>query len=212
MNNNTKRIIEQLKKGLDITNIQLADALSDIDSDSSGSGGGSAFEDYTDGGGTKPKDKFLPAFVESVDNSVLTSKQTLNDGQKTQARTNIDAEKATIVENIQGADATLDVKGGRKYWIYPLIKGATYKLNYRGSVTKDIGSIYLCSLCKLEGDYVTMPREDVAEKIFSWNNTDSINQGGEFKVPLETDKDCIVITGLRDTYDPNITVKLVKIE
>lgn len=28
MNNNTKRIIEQLKKGLDITNIQLADALS----------------------------------------------------------------------------------------------------------------------------------------------------------------------------------------
>lgn len=97
-------------------------------------------------------------------------------------------------------------------WIYPLIKGATYRLNYKGSVTKDIGSIYLCSLCKLEGDYVTMPREDVAEKIFSWNNTDSINQGGEFKVPLETDKDCIVITGLRDTYDPNIIVKLVKIE
>lgn len=199
MNNNTKRIIEQLKKGLDITNIQLADALSDIDSDSSGGGGGSAFEDYTDGGGTKPKDEFLPAFVESVDNSelffvlpkgtqfpytlteedkpklskavfiVLTSasdvtyvlsktvgssgtaygnystqqfvsviynetqiqapgiykisdqnavkftSQSLSDEQKTQARTNIEAEKATIVENIQGADATLDVKGGRKY-------------------------------------------------------------------------------------------------
>ena len=43
MNNNTKRTIEQLKKGLDITNIQLAEALSDIR--------GSAFEDYTDGGG-----------------------------------------------------------------------------------------------------------------------------------------------------------------
>lgn len=204
MNNNTKRIIEQLKKGLDITNIQLADALSDIDSDSSGGGGGSAFEDYTDGGGTKPKDEFLPAFVESVDNSELFfilpegtqfpytlteedkekltkatilitftaeglkvaltrvpgftpgsyvgtwygspsatrivyvtvsatqisaasgtyisdqnavkfTSQSLSDEQKTQARTNIEAEKATIVENIQGADATLDVKGGRKY-------------------------------------------------------------------------------------------------
>lgn len=61
MNNNTKRIIEQLKKGLDITNIQLADALSDIDSDSSGGGGGSAFEDYTSGGGKKTKEEFLPA-------------------------------------------------------------------------------------------------------------------------------------------------------
>lgn len=97
-------------------------------------------------------------------------------------------------------------------WIYPLIKGATYRLNYKGSVNKDIGSVYLCSLCKLDGDYVTLPRKGVGEKIFAWNNTDSINQGGEFKVPLETDKDCIVITGLRDTYDPNITIKLVKIE
>lgn len=41
--------------------------------------------------------------------------QTLNDKQKTQARTNIDAEKATIVENVEGAEVTLDVKGGRKY-------------------------------------------------------------------------------------------------
>lgn len=165
------------------------------------SGDGSAFEDYTKGGGTKTKEEFLPAFVESVDNSELffilpegtkfpytlteedktklanarflvckstsgsylvllrstTSSyvgtwwclfnnsmaagivieadrilapfidkitdsnavnyisQSLNDGQKTQARTNIDAEKATIVENIEGAEVTLDVKGGRKY-------------------------------------------------------------------------------------------------
>lgn len=71
MNNNTKRTIEQLKKGLDITNIQLAEALSDINSNSSGGGGGSAFEDYTDGGGTKTKEEFLPSFVESVDNSEL---------------------------------------------------------------------------------------------------------------------------------------------
>lgn len=167
------------------------------------SGGGFAFEDYTSGGGKKTKEEFLPAFVESVDNSelffilpedtqfpyVLTEEdkeklkkatflivqgttyntifnrghginnkdyigywyslasnsqvlrmylsssqiqsidvntlsdigsikfisQSLNDGQKTQARTNIDAEKATIVENVEGAEATLDVKGGRKY-------------------------------------------------------------------------------------------------
>lgn len=202
MNNNTKRIIEQLKKGLDITNIQLADALSDIDSDSSGSGGGSAFEDYTSGGGKKTQEEFLPAFVESVDNSELffvlpegtqfpytlteedktklanarllilesitgsqlcllhpaantyvgtwyglinpsnfiicevseteiaapvttgiiqadavrfKRSQTLTAEQKTQARTNIGAEKATIVENVEGAEVTLDVKGGRKY-------------------------------------------------------------------------------------------------
>lgn len=200
MNNNTKRITEQLKKGLDITNIQLADALSDIDSNPSGGGGNSAFEDYTEAGGTKTEEEFLPAFVESVNNSDLffilpegtkfpytlteedkeklkkamfiiatTSSgkkvayaktinvtdgyrgywintenagntavlglsetvilaptivnfglvtyiaQTLNDGQKTQARTNIDAEKATIVENVEGAEVTLDVKGGRKY-------------------------------------------------------------------------------------------------
>lgn len=199
MNNNTKRIIEQLKKGLDITNIQLADALSDIDSNPSGGGGNSAFEDYTEGGGTKTEEEFLPAFVESVDNSelffvlpegasipytlteddkkklekaifikgissagtkfivsrfssnyignwlgVATDKQfgivkvtstqiqsvnltdilpfairyteqSLNDGQKTQARTNIDAEKATVVENVEGAEVTIDVKGGRKY-------------------------------------------------------------------------------------------------
>lgn len=41
--------------------------------------------------------------------------QSLNEGQKTQARTNIGAEKAIIVENVEGAEATLDVKGGRKY-------------------------------------------------------------------------------------------------
>lgn len=169
------------------------------------SGGGSAFEDYTEGGGTKTEEEFLPAFVESVDNSdlffilpegtqfpytlteddkaklekakfiifndesgkrfVVTrslsqptqspsyigtwvtivsnsliqgltisttqithsiqviidssavhyTEQTLNDGQKTQARTNIDSEKATIVENLEGAEVTIDVKGGRKY-------------------------------------------------------------------------------------------------
>lgn len=163
------------------------------------SGGGSAFEDYTSGGGKKTKEEFLPAFVESVDNSelffvlpkgtqfpytlteedkpklskavfmVLTSasdityvlsktvgssgtaygnystqqlvsvtynetqikapsiykisdqnavkftSQSLSDEQKTQARTNIGAEKATIVENVEGAEVTLDVKGGRKY-------------------------------------------------------------------------------------------------
>lgn len=163
-------------------------------------GGNSAFEDYTSGGGEKTKAEFLPAFVESVDNSELffvlpedtqfpytlteedkskltkalfiiaTSNsgkkvayaktinvtngykgywintenagntavlslsetiisapsivnfglvtyiaQTLNDKQKTQARTNIDAEKATIVENVKGVEVTLDVKGGRKY-------------------------------------------------------------------------------------------------
>lgn len=165
--------------------------------------GGSAFEDYIEGGGTKTEEKFLTAFVESVDNSelffvlpediqfpyILTEEdkeklkkatfiivqgptyntifnrgiginnknyigywyslasnsqiirmylsssriqsidvstlsdigsikfisQSLNDGQKTQARANIDAEKATIVENLEGAEATLDVKGGRKY-------------------------------------------------------------------------------------------------
>lgn len=165
------------------------------------SGGGSAFEDYTSGGGKKTKEEFLPAFVESVDNSelffilpeedtqypyTLTEEdkeklkkaafiiavsssgkkvayakpinivngyqgywintehagntavlglsetvisapafinfglvtyiaQSLNDGQKTQARANIDAEKATIVENLEGAEITIDVKGGRKY-------------------------------------------------------------------------------------------------
>lgn len=164
--------------------------------------GGSAFEDYTSGGGTKTEEEFLPAFVESVDNSelffvlpegtelpytlteedkeklssafiviitsnagrkyvmtrsaltdplngtwygiysptgvatmrtengVITSiananiidinavrftSQSLSDEQKTQARINIEAEKATIVENVEGAEVTLDVKGGRKY-------------------------------------------------------------------------------------------------
>lgn len=167
--------------------------------------GGSAFEDYTYGGGTKTEGEFLPAFVESVDNSelffilpediqfpyILTEEdkeklkkarfivfndgsgkkfvvtrplsqstqslsyigtwvtiasnsqvqtlavnatqispavqtiidnfavhyttQSLSDSQKTQARTNIGAEKATIVENVEGAEVTLDVKGGRKY-------------------------------------------------------------------------------------------------
>lgn len=164
--------------------------------------GGSAFEDYTSGGGKKTQEEFLPAFVESVDNSELfliipegtefpytlteedkiklsnkvrfivittssgsklvftrsigtgytgywytinnfqtlvritltTDKiqgldvgniidpkavsfdsQSLSDEQKTQARTNIEAEKATIVENVEGAEVTLDVKGGRKY-------------------------------------------------------------------------------------------------
>lgn len=48
-------------------------------------------------------------------NSVTYTAQSLNDGQKTQARTNIGAEKATIVENVEGAEVTLDVKGGRKY-------------------------------------------------------------------------------------------------
>lgn len=48
-------------------------------------------------------------------NSVTYTAQSLNDGQKTQARTNIDAEKATIAENVEGAEVTLDVKGGRKY-------------------------------------------------------------------------------------------------
>lgn len=168
----------------------------------SGSGsGGSAFEDYTEGGGTKTKEEFLPAFVESVDNSelffvlpegtqlpytlteedkvklntarfllyttaarnqyiftrgssnngitnnwititdpsnlytctvtettisspihrrivpeaILYTEQDLTDEKKLQARTNIGAEKATIVENIEGAEVTLDVKGGRKY-------------------------------------------------------------------------------------------------
>lgn len=169
------------------------------------SGGRSAFEDYTEGGGEKTEEEFLPAFVESVDNSelffilpkdtqfpyILTeddkaklekakfiifndesgkkfvvtrslsqptqspsyigtwltigssslvqcllinstqispsiqvitdnsaihyTTQSLSDSRKTQARTNIDAEKATIVENFEEAEVTLDVKGGRKY-------------------------------------------------------------------------------------------------
>lgn len=164
-----------------------------------GSGGGSAFEDYAEGGGDKTREEFLPAFVESVDNSellfilpegtqfpyTLTSEdkaklekvyiiiantgsfirsnikssefynisnsytqslitvtetqltlvtgnfvdnssihytaQSLSDEQKTQARTNIDAEKATIVENVEGTEVTLDVKGGRKYMCGELI-------------------------------------------------------------------------------------------
>ena len=164
-------------------------------------GGGSTFEDYTSGGGEKTKAEFLPAFVESVDNSELFfvlpegtkfpytlteddkeklskasflilyngdtkwclirpslsttyqgvwynvlnqttlslcnitesqiqapstaqivyrdavrfTSQSLSDSQKIQARTNIDAEKAIIVENVEGAEVTIDVKGGRKY-------------------------------------------------------------------------------------------------
>lgn len=60
--------------------------------------------------------------IQSVDVSTFSDissirfiSQSLNDGQKAQARTNIDAEKATIVENLEGAEVTLDVKGGRKY-------------------------------------------------------------------------------------------------
>lgn len=51
----------------------------------------------------------------SDQNAVKFTSQSLSDEQKTQARTNIDAEKATIVENVEGAEVTLDVKGGRKY-------------------------------------------------------------------------------------------------
>lgn len=51
----------------------------------------------------------------SDQNAVKFTSQSLSDEQKTQARTNIGAEKATIVENVEGAEVTLDVKGGRKY-------------------------------------------------------------------------------------------------
>ena len=106
MNNNTKRIIEQLKKGLDITNIQLADALSDIDSDPSG--GGFTFEDYTEAGGTKTEENFKTSLVKSIDNPVLTSEQTLNDDQKAQARTNIGAVSEEIIGDINSILDTIN--------------------------------------------------------------------------------------------------------
>lgn len=108
MNNNTKRIIEQLKKGLDITNIQLADALSDIDSDPSGGGGNSAFEDYTEAGGTKTEEGFKTSLVKSIDNPVLTSEQTLDDDQKAQARTNIGAASEEVIGNINSILDTIN--------------------------------------------------------------------------------------------------------
>lgn len=47
--------------------------------------------------------------------AIRYTEQNLTDEQKLQVRTNIEAEKVTIVENVEGAEVTLDVKGGRKY-------------------------------------------------------------------------------------------------
>lgn len=95
-------------------------------------------------------------------------------------------------------------------WIYPLVKGATYELAYVGSITMDIGSVWLCSLCNLGGDYTTVPQNEVGEMVFNWDKGNAV-QGGRFTVPEDTDKDCIVVTGLNDTYDQNIEVILKKL-
>lgn len=58
----------------------------------------------------------VPSIVSlSDDKAVKFTAQSLSDDQKTQARTNIDAEKATIVENLEGAEVTIDVNGGTMY-------------------------------------------------------------------------------------------------
>lgn len=96
-------------------------------------------------------------------------------------------------------------------WIFPIEKGANYELEYIGSVTKDIGSVWLCALCKMDGDYVTNPQNGVGkEKIFSWNR-DALSQGGKFTVDSLVDADCIVVTGLKDTHDSNKVIRLTKI-
>lgn len=125
--------------------------------------------------------------------------------------------KKTIVESVynnkNGGVAypgNFQTSGFIQCWIYPLEKGATYELKYTGSVNKNIGSVYLCSLCKLSGDYETIPQEGVGEKIFAWDNENSISQGGRFTVPEDTDKDCIVVSGLKENYDSDITVTLIK--
>lgn len=100
--------------------------------------------------------------------------------------------------------------GNSQSWFFPLVKGATYELTYTGTVKMNIGSVWLCSLCKLEGDYTTMPQNEVAEEVFGWNK-DELVQGGRFVVPSETDKDCIVVTGLKDSMDSDIKVQLVRL-
>ena len=58
----------------------------------------------------------VPGIVSlSEDKAVKFTAQSLSDDQKLKARTNIDAEKATIVENLEGAEVTIDVKGGTMY-------------------------------------------------------------------------------------------------
>lgn len=58
----------------------------------------------------------VPGIVSlSDDKAVKFTAQSLSDDQKLKARTNIDAEKATIVENLEGAEVTIDVKGGTMY-------------------------------------------------------------------------------------------------
>lgn len=58
----------------------------------------------------------VPGIVSlSDDKAVKFTTQSLSDDQKLKARTNIDAEKATIVENLEGAEVTIDVKGGTMY-------------------------------------------------------------------------------------------------
>lgn len=126
--------------------------------------------------------------------------------------------KKTIIESVYNKTGrgiaypgNYQSSGFCQCWIYPLEKGATYELNYTGSVNKNIGSMYLCSLCKLSGDYETIPQEGVGERIFAWDNENSISQGGRFTVPADTDKDCIVVTGLVESYDSNIKVSLMRL-
>lgn len=126
--------------------------------------------------------------------------------------------KKTVIESIYNKvgvgiayPGNYNNAGFCKVWIYPLEKGATYELKYTGTVNKNIGSIWLCSLCKLSGDYETVPQNEVCEKIFGWDNENSMLQGGRFSVPLESDKDCIVVTGLNETYDSNVKITLTKL-
>lgn len=126
--------------------------------------------------------------------------------------------KRTEIESIYNRKATAIVYPGKyvnsgfcQCWIYPLEKGATYELSYIGSVAEDTGSVRLCSVCKLNGNYSTVPQEGVEKQlVFSWNKDLKI-QGGKFTVETGIDADCIVVTGLNDAYDPKIVVKLFKI-
>lgn len=60
----------------------------------------SVFNTYINYGGTKSENEFKYSFIESIDNSVLTSEQNLSDAEKQQARINIGAASEETIGNI----------------------------------------------------------------------------------------------------------------
>lgn len=93
---------------------------------------------------------------------------------------------------------------------YELTKGSNYKLYFTCDGTFDIGTCYLLSLCKMDGDYSTTGRTVAINTILAWSK-DIKNYEQEFAVATDSTADCICICHPKSAYIGNYTCKVVKV-